>query len=313
MANYTMLGKKDIEALMAQYGINDIFDFCVLDGGAGNSSFTVYTHEGPFVLTICDEKKHVDIRRLIHLLDYLEQENFPTTRSVRLKTGGSITFYNRIPVFLKRFIEGEVVDEFDEDMLIQLGKTLARLHEIPAPGYLPKTFPYGMDFFSDVMSSGPNHEYSTWLKQKHELLTATISPHLPRGLIHGDVFYDNVLFASDNKLAAIIDFEEACEYYTIFDVGMCMIGTCSHEGMISFAKAKSFLDGYQSKRKLGEGEQNSLQIFAEYGAIATSFWRFRQHHMKKPNANRADSFLEIKMLADHIHSLPGDTFRKRLF
>ncbi len=209
--------------------------------------------------------------------------------------------------------EHEVVDEFDEDMLVQVGETLARLHEIPAPSYLPKTFPYGIEFFSEVISSGPNHEYSAWLRHKHERLTATISPDLPKGLIHGDVFYDNVLFASDNKLAAIIDFEEACEYYKIFDVGMCLIGTCAHKGTISLAKAKSLLDGYQRKRKLEEGERNSLQMFAEYGAIATSFWRFRQHHMKKPNTNKAESFLEMKMLADIIHSLPEDTFRTNLF
>ncbi len=170
-----------------------------------------------------------------------------------------------------------------------------------------------MDFFSEVISSGPNHEYSKWLEEKYELLTATISPHLPRGLIHGDVFYDNVLFASDKKLAAVIDFEEACEYYKIFDLGMCLIGTCSHKGTISLAKTKSFLDGYQSKRKLEELEQDSLQVFAEYGAIATSFWRFRQHNMKKPNENKANNFLEMKMLADHVHSLSEDEFRKRLF
>ena len=117
MANHTMLSKKDIEKLIARYAIGDVFDFSIIEGGAGNSSFKVETNEGQFVLTICDEKKYADIQNLINLLDHLEQEDFPTTRSVHSKTRGPITFYHRTPVFLKRFIQGDVVDNVIDDAI----------------------------------------------------------------------------------------------------------------------------------------------------------------------------------------------------
>ena len=146
-----------------------------------------------------------------------------------------------------------------------------------------------------------------------DLIKGKISPELPRGLIHGDIFYDNVLFTPDKKLAAIIDFEEACHYYKVFDIGMCIVGTCSRKGKLSLAKTKSLVDGYQSKRQLETLEKETLKVFAEYGAVATSFWRFRQHNITKPNEDKANRYLEMKWLADHIHVISKQEFKERLF
>ena len=313
MANYTILGKKEIENLIAQYAVGDIVDFSVIEGGAGNSSLKIITNQGNFILTICDEKTYHEVKNLADLLDHLEQQNFPITRIVQTKNREPITYYKKVPVILKKFIEGEVFNEIDLNMLFQLGKTVAKLHEIPVPEYLPQKFPYGIDFFLDVISTQVNLEFSNWLKEKYELITEKISPELPRGLIHGDIFYDNVLFTPDKKLAAIIDFEEACYYHKIFDLGMCIIGTCSPKGTISFAKAKSFIDGYQSKRELEALEKESVKVFAEYAAVATSFWRFRQHHITKPDKNKANSFRVMRLLADNIHSISEDEFAEKLF
>jgi homoserine kinase type II len=273
----------------------------------------VKTSQGQFVLTICDEKNYTEVKNLTNLLILLEQKNFPTTSMVFSKTRELITCYRNKSVILKKYIEGRVFLELDLNMLFQLGQNLARLHEIDAPKYLPKSFPYGVDFFNEIISSQVNPAYSNWLKEKQELIITSLSADLPRGIIHGDIFYDNVLFSPSKQLAAIIDFEEACFYYKIFDLGMCIVGTCAPHGKLSLAKAKSLVDGYQTKRTLEGLEKESLKVFAEYAAIATSFWRFRQHHIIKPNENKASSFLEMWSLADTIQSLSADEFVKKIF
>ena len=210
-----------------------------------------------------------------------------------------------------------MIAELDLNMLDQLGRTIAQLHEQPAPECLPKTFPYGMVYFPEAISDSPVPEYSDWLKEKLSYLSEKIPPGLPTGLIHGDVFNDNVLFAphanDSYHLAAIIDFEEACDYYQIFDIGMAIVGTCLHQGRLSLIKAKSLVGGYQSKRQLEAPEKESLQLVAEYAAAATSFWRFRQHHILKPDGNKANDYLEMKLLADQLHSIPEEQFRQALF
>ncbi len=312
MVKYTTLSKKEIEKLIAQYPVGDVLNFNFIEGGQSNSSYKVNTSEGQFVLTICDEKNYTEVQNYVHLLTYLEKHNFPTTRVISSIDQELFTSYKGKSVILKEFIEGTIFRELNSQMLFQLGKLLTSLHEISAPPYLPKSHPYGIDHFHEVISSQVNPSYSNWLREKQIALTQ-ISPNLPKGLIHSDVFYDNVLFTPNRTLAAIIDFEEACNYYLIFDLGMCLVGTCTSKGRLSLTKAKSFIEGYQSKRDLEASEKEALQTFAEYGAVATSFWRFRQHILLNPNENMMNSFLEMKLLADEIHSISADEFRESLF
>jgi len=313
MALYTSLRNSEIKKLIAQYAVGDVFDYSIIEGGAANSSYKVTTNNGKFILTISDEKTCDEIKNLASLLMHLEQLNFPSTRIVHSKKRELLTCHLRIPVILKKYIEGKVFSELDLNMQFQLGQVMAGLHEIPAPEYLPRLFSYGIDFFSDVISTQINPEYSNWLQEKYELIKEKISPDLPRGFIHGDIFYDNVLFTPDKNLAAIIDFEEACYYFKVFDIGMCIVGTCAPNGRFSLAKAKSLIAGYQSKRELETLEKETLKVFTEYGAVATSFWRFKQHHIIKPDINKAKCYLEMKSLADHIHTISNEEFKKRLF
>ena len=100
MANYTILGKKEIENLIAQYAVGDIVDFSVIEGGAGNSSLKIITNQGNFILTICDEKTYHEVKNLADLLDHLEQQNFPITRIVQTKNREPITYYKKVPVMM---------------------------------------------------------------------------------------------------------------------------------------------------------------------------------------------------------------------
>jgi len=118
------------------------------------------------------------------------------------------------PVLLKPYIVGQVVENMDENMVSQVGAAMASLHEIPNPHYLPGQHAYGLETFPRVMGKGINLEYENWLAQRYDFLMQTIPSGLPRGLIHGDVFYDNVLF-DGKKFKAIIDFKSKVAESTI--------------------------------------------------------------------------------------------------
>jgi homoserine kinase type II len=184
---------------------------------------------------------------------------------------------------------------------------MARLHEIPAPSYLPQSFPYGRSHFAEVTDSNLRHAYIDWLSEKTRYLHKNIPQHLPMALIHGDVFFDNVIVKGD-QLMAIIDFEEACHYYRGFDLGMAIVGVCRDRQGISFKQAGQLIRGYQKKAALESIERESLKAFTIYAAVATSFWRFRQYHLRRPEPRLYEKHVEMQILADTISKYPESQF-----
>jgi len=150
------------------------------------------------------------------------------------------------------------------------------------------------------------------LAQKHATLIKEMPSGLPRGLIHGDVFYDNVLF-EEGKFKALIDFEEACHYYKIFDLGMAVVGVCTEDFKLSLLKVRSLIDGYQKMGALDQKEKEYTQLFVEYAVIATSSWQFWKYHIDTPMAEKSDKHSEMVRIAKNVRAIPKEKFMGAVF
>ena len=307
MAIYARLDRNTIEALASQFGIEGVTAFSNLEGGLENTSYRIETKSEKYVLTLCDQKTFAQASNLVNLLVHLTKHDVCTSRVVVPPGDSNVVLYDEKPVMLKHYIEGNVTANLSGNILFQLGEEIAQLHKIPAPSYLPQSFPYGRNYFSDVTDSSLDHTYIEWLSEKNSYLENHIPANLPLALIHGDVFFDNVIVRED-QLIAIIDFEEACHYYRCFDLGMLIVGACSDREGVSFDKAACFISGYQKETTLQPIEKETLQIFTVYAAVATSFWRFRQYHLIRPNPQRYEKHVEMQKLADIISACPNSRF-----
>ncbi|MEK6221018.1 MAG: phosphotransferase, partial [Chloroflexota bacterium] len=127
-----------------------------------------------------------------------------------------------------------------------------------------------------------------------------------------DLFYDNMLF-QDDELVALIDFEEACAYYRIFDLGMAILGLCSEEGSLSLPKARSLVKGYQVGNQISQNEIEALQVFVEYAAVATSFWRYWKYNIHHPLPDKKDGHWETVQIADFVKAIPAHEFIETVF
>jgi homoserine kinase type II len=312
MTIYTPIGLDELQSIVSRYELGEVSDFENLDGGQANSSFKLAAAAGLFVLSICDEKTFFDVEQLAELLRYLEDQGFSTTQVIRASDGRLVTEHRGKPVLIKRYLEGFVAEEMTPKMIYRLGREMARLHRIEAPGSLPNRFAYGLESFDEVISSPADPEYRAWLKEKKEYLEQTIRADSPRGLIHGDIFYDNVLCKQDDSVV-LIDFEEACSYYKVFDVGMCTAGACNTGGLVDLKKTRILVDGYQSMRRLEPGEKEQLRAFVIYGAVATSFWRFRQYNLILPDSVNSRTYLKMNAIADQVHGLTPEEFYREVF
>jgi len=307
VALYAQLDRSAVEGLTRRFGIGDITAFSVLDGGRENTSYCVETSSGRYVLTHFDQKSLKYATNFANLLVYLIDQGIRTSRVVVPPKEPIVLLHDEKPVMLKRYLDGDVTANLTGDLLVQLGEEMARLHKIPAPSYVPQSFPYGRSHFPEVTNSNLGHAYINWLSEKNSYLQKRIPQYLPMALIHGDVFFDNMIVQGD-QLMAIIDFEEACHYYRGFDLGMAIVGTCRDRQGISFEKAGRFIRGYEKETTFQSIERETLKTFAVYAAVATSFWRFRQYHLRRPEPRLYEKHVEMQILADTISKYPESRF-----
>ena len=310
MAHYSKLTEDTLHTILSWYDLGTVIRFTPLSGGQANSSSVVTTERGTYVVSICDEKTVDEIELLTTTLEHLKQHDIATTRLIQTKDGKKFINHQNKPVFIKEFIEGTVPDELTESMASQLGACLAKLHAIPVLPSLPETFSYGVESFPEIMHLEAS--FADWLTEKTKTIQGCLDDSLPKGLIHGDLFADNTVFQKE-RLAAIIDFEEVCHYFLIFDLGMCTAGCCCPGGSLSVELTSALCKGYQSIRQLSEAEKTVFQKQIEYGAVATAFWRFRQYNIRVPGTGREHAYEEMKDLADHIASIPHDLFLQQIF
>jgi homoserine kinase type II len=310
MTQYSKLQEKDILEISRKYNLKQI-SYESIEESAGNSNYLVRTAQNQYVLTIF-EIEHIRVANISRLLSLLEEIDFPTTRIQKLANGDVITSYQGKPVMLKPYLVGHVVENMDENMVSQVGEAIANLHEIPSPDYLPGQHAYGLETFPRVMDKGINLEYENWLAQRYDFLMQTLPSGLPRGLIHGDVFSDNVLF-DGKKFKALIDFEEACQYYKVFDLGMAVVGLCTEESKVRLPKVRSLINGYQKIRVLEKAEKEFLPLFIEYAAIATSSWRFWKHNIDTPIAELSGKHWEMVNIAIDTRAITNKNFMNAVF
>lgn len=307
MANYTKLTSHELNILLDQYELGEIRQVSPLEGGQANSSLKISTDQGYFTLSICDEKNAEDIANLSNILTYLEEHHFPTTRLNKTRDGNNSIFHDQTPVYLKKYLQGDVVRDLSPKMVRQVGRAIAQLHTLRPLESMQCSFPYGIQAFAKLLNEKQNHHYLDWLSEKKTYLEQAIDPNMPKGFVHGDIFWDNLLF-EDELLVAILDFEEACHFYKLFDIGMAAVGCCSNNGKFHFSQITELLTGYAEISPFTPQEQSQLNVFIEYAAVAASFWRFRQYNVRRPDPNLADSYKELSSLADQIHALNGKPF-----
>ena len=311
MASYTTLSANDIRNIIKQYQLS-LESFKPIEGGAANSSYLLQTTEVNYVLTVFDDSSWQDVLNLGQLLQLLSQHKFPTTNILLTIDGKTAVSHHNKPVIIKPFITGHVEANISAAALFQIGVTLAKLHHIPAPAYLPNKHHYGYEKFPTVFNHNIDATYEKWLASKTDFLKSHLPQQLPKGTIHGDLFYDNVL-VEHNQFKAILDFEAACHYEFVFDLGMAIVGLCHEGDLIHFDKARTFVAGYQTIRQLEPTEKTAVQLFTEYAAVATSYWRFWKYNIDTPMPDKANKHWRMANIANFIAAIPPSEFFDTIF
>ena len=308
MAQYTVLNDVDLQTILTHYPVGKVVSYKILSGGSENTNYLVNTENNAFVLTICEQKSQEEAKELASLLVYLQANKFATSKLQKTKNADLIVVWSDKPVMLKEFIQGDLIEDIPENLMVYLGRELAKLHQIKAPNYLSNQLAYGIEHFDEVQTYAPDSTFYNWLKSMKNYIENHNSVELPKSLIHSDIFNNNIIIDKSGEFATIMDFEEACYYYRVFDIGMMIVGTCCEKEVVNLHKVASLLKGYQQENKLLKIEIESLQAFTVYAATATAFWRHQNFNHINIIPEKKEHYLEMKLLADAIMNMPDGDF-----
>ncbi|MEM7116354.1 MAG: homoserine kinase [Chloroflexota bacterium] len=308
--NSNKVTAKQVETLHQKYDLSH-WHVQPLSGGHANSSFLLDGPDGAFILTVFETAPLPKVVRLGRILQWLAAYNFPTTRIVPTAKGKLVGKKWGKPHLLKHYIAGETDKSLSDSLLYELGCKIGHLHQISPPPFLATRHDY-YTLWSTVLNNSINPTFGQWLVAEVEKIADQIPATLPKGLIHGDIFWDNVL-VSQGKLQAIIDFERAHYQVKLFDIGMAIVGTCVTQGEVDLAKARALVTGYESQRALQTAEKKWLQRLIRYGALLTAVWRFWKYHLEMPSPDKAQEHEKMVKIADNISSIAAPDFAKAVF
>jgi homoserine kinase type II len=274
MAVYTDVAAEDLGAFLAGYDIGELLAYKGIAEGVENSNFLVHTSRGYFILTLYEKRVAAkDLPFFLGLMEHLHARGLTCPQPVANRKGEVLGQVAGRPAAVITFLDGMWIRRPTPGHCAALGEALAKLHLA------------GLDF---KMSRANALSVAGWRplyeacsaranevqRDLRELLAAELSHleqtwprQLPQGVIHADLFPDNVFFLG-NKLSGLIDFYFACTDALAYDVAICLNAWCFEtDHSYNVTKGRSLLQAYAQVRPLSDAERNALPLLARGAAL----------------------------------------------
>jgi len=308
MAVYTKLEHQEVRQFLEQYDINDFKDYKGITEGVENTNYLIKTSEQDYILTIYEKRvDENDLPFFIKLLSYLSENKFPCPKPIANKNNEKINRIKNKNAALVTFLNGQSKNKITSEECFEIGKITAQLHEITKKfninrknnlsienwdSIFEKTIKQKIDLEESIIKKTKN--YLNFLKDKWP-------KNLPQGIIHADLFPDNIFF-TNNKVSGIIDFYFACNDFFAYEIAICINSLCfDNNSTFNMTKAKNLIDGYTSIRTLSEDEKKYLPILSMGAAMRFFLTRLYDfyHTDNKADVKIKDPFEYLKKIEFH--------------
>ena len=275
MAVYTKVSAQEAVAFLAAY---DIGELCTLTGikrGVENTNYDLVTGKGHFILTLYEKRtKPEDLPFFLNLMEHLAGKGISCPRPVKMKNGAMLGQLAGKAAAIVTFLEGDTLSRIGPEDCHQLGRALASVH-LATNDFRLLQRPNGLSVsawgklfaINEARADQVMTGLADILKKEIQHLQSCWPRNLPRGVIHADLFPDNVFFDHEN-LCGLIDFYFACNDNFAYDLAICLNAWCFEHGTaFNITKARGLLKGYQEVRRLTPEELRTLPLLARGSAV----------------------------------------------
>lgn len=274
MAVYTEVPDDALADFVDSYALGDVVSFKGIAEGVENSNFFLATDQGQFILTLYE--KRVDARDLpffVGLVEHLAGRGLPCPVPVHDTQGRAIRELCGRPAAIFTFLDGVSVRRPQTKHCEQVGRTLGQLHlagegfALERPNALGPTGwrPLFAQFEAQADDISPG--LRALIADELDALEAAWPTELPAGIIHADLFPDNIFFMRET-VSGVIDFYFACNDAFGYDLAVCLNAWCFEtDYSFNITKGQALFRGYQSVRKLTAAERDALPTLARGAAL----------------------------------------------
>lgn len=285
MSVYTRVERAELEAFLQQYPLGQLLNYAGIEDGIENTNYLLTTTQGDFVLTLFEWFSERQLGYFLDLLQHLHRAGFPCPQPQRDHQNGMLNQLADKPAVLFKRIAGASIYQPAISHCQQVADKLACLHRcgqnFPPRRTNSMDLPWCYQVADKIRPRLKSADYALIIAEL-EFQSSYSQIQLPQGLIHGDLFKDNVLFEHDS-LSGVLDFYNACYDIFLIDVAITANDWCHEaDGQINRDKLAGFLESYQQTRALTAIELELLPVMLR--AAALRFWLSRLEHQLFPRA-----------------------------
>ena len=274
MAVYTDVSAEDLAQFLAGYDIGALLSYKGIAEGVENSNFLLHASAGSFILTLYEKRvAEADLPFFLALMEHLAAKGITCPQPVKNRQGGMLGRVAGRPAAIVTFLDGVWIRRPSPAHCAAVGEALARLHLAGADFKMKRPNALSIDSWrvlfehagarGDSVRPGLCNE----IVKELDILEKNWPRDLPQGVIHADLFPDNVFFLGD-KLSGLIDFYFACTDTLAYDVAICLNAWCFEaDHSYNVTKGRALLKSYAAVRPLSDAERTALPMLARGAAV----------------------------------------------
>ncbi len=284
MAVYTEVSDGELSDFVAGYDIGSVVSCSGMAEGIENSNFLLKTERATYVLTLFERRvAKVELPFFLGLMRHLSARGLPCPTPVAARNGEFLGDLCARPATIVNFLDGAWPRAPTPDHCAQLGHALARLHIVG------KSFPLTRrndmaraswrPLFEDCRDRTDDiaDNLADEIQDALNALDGRWPDNLPSGVIHADLFPDNVFF-SDGKLSGLLDFYFACNDFLVYDIAIAINAWCFDDGnRFEMENSRRLISAYQDLRPLTAAERSALPILCRGAALRFLLTRLYDH------------------------------------
>lgn len=274
MAVYTEISDGELTDFLAQYDLGAVLSCKGIAEGIENTNYVLRTETGVYILTIYEKRvRREDLPFFLGLMDHLVSRGFPCATPIQGRDGDSLREVAGKPAAIASFLDGVSVRRPGPEHCGQLGDAMAHLHLASADFALRRANGLSLSSWRPLFESCETRAdeidagLDSGIAAELDFMEREWPSGLPQGVIHADLFPDNVFFLGQ-KLSGVIDFYFACNDFLAYDLAVSLNAWCFEgDGAFNITKAGQLFRAYRKVRPLDDAELAALPILARGAAL----------------------------------------------